>query len=388
MRFYTHYTNYRHRECNCFLSRVAIAALAPRNDGEAASLVTRLALHFQRLAKTFILILALGYGNPLLAKEQVLNLYIWGNYLPNEIIHQFTRETGIKVNLTEYDNNETMFAKIKVFKNPGYDVVAPSSYYVERIIRHNMLHRLDKSKIPNLKHLLPELLNLPFDLKNLYSLPHVWGTTGIIINKKYFPEPQIEYWRDLWNPKYKDQLMLLNDMRDVFGIALISLGYSINDDNPQHIEEAYFKLKKLLPNVKIFSIDTVPNIYIDEDATIGMAWSGDANLAKEKNQDITYIYPRDGFSLWVDNLVIIKDAPHIENAHIFINYLLRPDIAKAVAISIGYATANATTMQMMHNNNIDGPIGDIIKKGVIQLDLHDDIKHLYEKYWEKLKIDG
>ena len=334
------------------------------------------------------MILVLSYGSPLLAKEQVLNLYIWGSHIPNKVIYQFTKETGIKVNLTEYDSNETMFAKIKAFKNPGYDIVVPSSYYVVRMIEHNMLQRLDKSKIPNIKHLFSELLNLSFDPGNLYSLPHTWGTTGIIINKKYFPKPQIEYWRDLWNPKYQDQLMLLNDMRDVFSIALLSLGYSVNDDNPQHIKEAYLKLKQLLPNVKIFSIDTIPNIYIDEDATIGMGWSESANLAREKNPDITYIYPRDGFTLWIDNLAILRDAPHVENANIFINYLLRPDVDKMVTTSIGNATANATTMRMMRNNNFDGSIRDIIKKGAIQLDLSDDTKRLYEKYWERLKIDG
>ncbi len=336
----------------------------------------------------FYLILTLGcYASRILAKEQLLNIYIWGNHLPNDIVRQFTKETGIKVNVTEYDNNETMFTKIKVFKNPGYDIIAPSSYYIERMVKHDMLQKLDKSKLPNVKHIFTELLNLAYDPQNLYSLPHMWGTTGIIVNKKYFSAQKITSWKDFWNSQYRDQLMLLNDMRDVFAIALLSLGYSINDSNPRHINEAYCKLKKLLPNVKVFNIDTVPNIYIDEDAVIGMAWSGDARLAMKENTDLIYIYPREGYSIWIDNLAIIKNAPHIENAHRFINFLLRPDIAKTIATTLGYATANATAARMMKNNT-DGSIKNILEKGNIQMDLSDEVKHIYEKYWERLKIDG
>ena len=325
-----------------------------------------------------------------LGKDNVLNIYTWGNYLPNEVIYQFTKETGIKVNIIEYDNNETMFTKLKTLNKSDYDIALPSSYYVERMIKHNMLLPLDKTKLENFKHLNPLLLNQKFDSKNRYSIPYLWGTTSIIINTKYIPKGSTTKWQDFWNKKYKNQLMLLNDMRDVFSMSLLSLGYSINDQNPKHIEQAYLKLKDLLPNVKIFSIDTVPNIYIDEDAHIGMAWSGDCKLAQDENSNLEYIYPQEGFAIWVDNFVIIKNAPHEHNAYKFINFMARPDIAKKVTMIIGHSTANRSALKLLpknlQNNSVTNPSQKIIQKGKIQLDLDEETRALYEKYWEMLKI--
>lgn len=323
-----------------------------------------------------------------IAGKSDLNLYMWGNHVPAEIVRRFSKETGIRVNLTEYDSNETMFTKIKTFKNTGYDVIAPSSYYVERMAKLGILLKLDKKKLPNIRHLSPELLNLPFDPSNIYSVPQLWGTTGIIINTKYIPKNQVRFWKDLWDPRYKNQLMMLNDMREVLGMSLLALGYSINETNLKHIEEAYLRLNKLLSNIKLFSLDTVPNIYVDEDARIGMAWSGDAKAAHEENASIEYIYPEDGFAIWIDNLSIVKDAPHVENAYKFINFLLRPDIAQTVVIHLGYSTANATAIKLTKGKNADNSIRKIMKKGQIQLDLDENTRCIYEKYWEKLKIDN
>ncbi|MBU0744686.1 MAG: spermidine/putrescine ABC transporter substrate-binding protein [Gammaproteobacteria bacterium] len=326
------------------------------------------------------------------ANQNTLNIYIWGNYLPYEIANQFTKETGIKVNIIEYDNNETMYAKLKSLNNSGYDIIVPSSYYVERMSKQGMLLNLDKKKLTNLHHLNPLLLNKEFDLKNNYSIPYIWGTTGIIINTKYIDKKNVTSWQDFWNKRYKNQLMLLNDMRDVFSMSLLSLGYPINDSNEKHIEEAYFKLKQLLPNVKIFSVDTVPNIYIDEDAYIGMAWSGDCKLAQDENTNLEYIYPKEGFAIWIDSFVIIKDAPHADNAHKFINFMLRPEIAKQISVALGYSTANKDAVKLMplasQRNPILNPSKNIMRQGRIQLDLDNKTKRLYEKYWEKLKINN
>lgn len=327
------------------------------------------------------------------AEQKNLNIYAWGNYIPQKIIDQFTQETGIKVNLSEYDNNETMFAKLQASaKNSGYDIVVPSSYYVERMGKLEMLRPLDKSKLPNLHNLNPLLLNRAFDPKNKYSIPYLWGSTGIVINHKYINSKKITSWKDFWHPQYRNQLMIINDMRDAFSSALLVLGYSINDTNPQHIKQAYLKLKQLLPNIKIFSIDTVPNIYIDEDAIIGMVWSGDFRLAAAENPDLEYIYPLEGFSLWVDSFVILKDAPNVANAHKFINFMLRPINAKNVTLDIGYSTANKVATKLMsrelQQDPVNNPNKKIMQQGEIQLDLDDKTRDLYEGYWEKLKINN
>lgn len=324
------------------------------------------------------------------ANKNILNIYVWGNYLPNEIIAEFTKETGIKVNLTEFDNNETMFAKLKASSRAGYDIVMPSTYYVERMSKQGMLKPLDKNQLKNFHNINPSLLNKKFDPKNKYSIPFAWGSTGIIINNKYIDKKTITKWQDFWDPKYKDQLMMLDDMRDVFSIALLALGYSINDIDPKHIEEAYLKLKQLLPNIKIFSIDTVPNIYVDEDAVVGMAWNGDCKLAREENPHLQYIYPKEGFTIWIDSFAILKDAKNIENAHKFIEFMSRPEIAMRASLTFGHLTANQAAIKLMPKklqlDPIFNPDPQILRRGKIQPDLSAENMRLYEKYWEKLKI--
>lgn len=325
-----------------------------------------------------------------LAQQKILNIYIWGNYLPNEVIQQFTKETKIRVNIAEYDNNETMFAKLKASPQTGYDLVVPSSYYVERMAKQKMLQPLDKTKIPNISNLDPTLLKKHFDPNNDFSLPYLWGTTGIVVNTSYFPHANITKWEDLWQPQYNNQLMLLDDMREVFSIALLTLGYSINDTDPQHIKQAYLKLKALKNNVRLFNIDAVPNIYIDEDATIGMIWSGDCKLAQQENANLQYIYPQEGFAVWVDSIAIVRNAPHADNAHAFINFILRPEIAKAISLATGHSTPNTDARKLLpleiQNNPVAYPDSKILSKGMFQEDISDNVLRIYNNYWEMLKI--
>jgi len=323
------------------------------------------------------------------AGNREINVYAWSGYLPNEVLQKFTKETGITVNLSEYDSNETMYAKLKAVEQAGYDLVIPSSYFVSRMIAQNMLHKIDKSKLPNFKNLNPLFLNRAFDTTNEYSIPYLWGTGGIVINSKYIKEKDITSWQDLWNIKYKNQLLMMSDPRDVFGVALLILGYSINDTNPQHLETAYQKLRALLPNIKIFNSDAEQTIYIDEDAIIGMGWNGDVYISQQENPALKYIYPKEGFILWIDSLVIAKNAPHLENTHKFINFLLRPDIAKLISETTAYSTANLEGMKLlpekMRNNPVFNPNPEILKRGQVQVDISGAIP-LYEKYWELLKL--
>jgi spermidine/putrescine transport system substrate-binding protein len=322
------------------------------------------------------------------AADNSVNVYTWSGYIPNEVIQKFTKETGIQVNISEYDSNETMYAKLKA-SSAGYDVIIPSSYFVERMMRQNMLHKLDKSQIPNFKNLKHTLLNEPYDPNNDYSIPYLWGTTGIVVNSKYFKKGEITSWKDLWNPKYKNQLMMLNDVRDVFAMALLALGYSVNDSDPKHIERAYLKLKELLPNIKIFNSDAEQTIYIDEDAILGMGYNGDIHLTQKENPDVQFIYPKEGFTIWIDCLAVVKNAPHLANTYKFINFLLRPDVAKITSEETGYATPNEAAIKLMpkeyRGDKTINPDALTLKRGRIQSDTT-DVLPIYAKYWELLKI--
>ena len=340
-----------------------------------------------------ILAIGLLYATQTLyaADDNIVNIYTWSGVIPDSVIQQFEKETRIKVNFSTYDSNEVMYAKLKSISNHGYDVVEPSGYYIDRMRRQNMFEKLDKNKLSHYKNLNPEFLNQAFDPKNNYSLPFIWGVTGIFLNKDYHSENSISSWSDLWDTKYHDQLMLLDDSREVFSMAMRVLGYSANDENPEHIKQAYLKLKDLLPNIKIFSSAPI-SMLIDEDANVGMAWNGDLYKARQENAKLNFIYPKDGFVIWVDNFAIPKNAPHRENAYKFLNFILRPDVAKTIALDNNFPTANLAGQKLLpkeiRTNPIAYPGHDILRHGEFQTDVSDEALELYEKYWERLKMGG
>lgn len=335
--------------------------------------------------------LLFGYSSTgLAAKEEVVNVYIWANWISPHVIAQFEKETGIKVNFSTYDSNEVLYAKLRASKKSGYDVVAPSSFYVSRIVREGLLEKIDKKKLPHFINLDRYFLNKPYDPGNQYSIPFAWGVTGIFYNTHYYPGPNIQGWADFWDKKYQNQLLLLNDMREVFPIALLTLGYSVNDSDSQHLREAYLKLKKMMPNVKLFNADAVASILIDEDATIGMAWNGDIFRARKENPNIQFIFPKEGFMIWLDCLSVAKGAPHIDNAYKFINFVLRPDIASVTTLDYGFATTNARAQKFLpleiRDNPIINPPAEILQQGTILQGLSDKTLAIYEQYWEHLKM--
>jgi spermidine/putrescine transport system substrate-binding protein len=336
-------------------------------------------------------LICLTMTNSFAASENILNLYTWSGVIPDFAIQQFEKETGIKVNFSTYDSNEIMYSKLKADKNPSYDVVEPSSYYIDRMHRQDMLEKLDRSKLSNFHNLNADFLNQSYDPKSEYSIPFIWGVTGIFVNKEYHSPAKIQRWSDLWDSQFADQIMLLDDSREVFSMALRVLGYSVNDSDPEHIKQAYLKLKELLPNIKIFNSAPI-SFLIDEDATVGMVWNGDIYKAKQENSQLDFIYPKDGFVIWVDNFAIPKGAPHRDNAYKFLNFMLRADVAKSIVIDNNFPSANLAAQKLLPAEVRDNPIvypnHEVLKHGEFQTDIADEALALYEKYWERLKMGG
>ena len=326
----------------------------------------------------------------LYANENVVNVYAWSGIIPDSVLRQFEQETAIKVNFSTYDNNEVLYAKLRASPRQLYDVIEPSSYYVDRMRKQDMLEPLDKTQLSNWRNLNPDFLNSAYDPKSQFGMPFSWGVTGIFLHTRYFSSEQITQWSDLWDKQYKNQLMLLDDAREVFSMALIALGYPINNADPKQIKTAYSKLKKLMPNVKVFTSETAIPIMIDEDATLGMAWNGDVYKARLENKQLQFVFPQDGFMIWVDNLAIPKGAPHKDNALRFINFLLRADVAKTIALYNNYATTNLTAQRLLPPEIKDNPViypsSKLLRRGVIQTEVGDQAIALYEKYWEALKM--
>ena len=321
------------------------------------------------------------------AAEKVY-VYNWTEYLPESVLEQFTKETGIEVIYTTYDSNETMYAKLKLVGESGYDIVFPSTYYVSKMSREKMLQPLDHTKLPNLKDVDPAILDKPYDKGNIHSVPYMWGSTGIGINSEVVDPASVSSWSDLWKPEYKGQVLLQDDMREVFHMALRIKGYSSNTTVEKEITEAYELLKELMPNVLLFNSDSPRLPYLAGEVNIGMIWNGEAWMAQEENKNIKYVYPKEGANFWVDSFVIPKTAVNVENAHTFINFMLRPDIAKICSEENGYATPVKTAIPLLdeeiRNSPTIFPAPETVAEGEFQTDVGDAI-NIYQKYWEKLR---
>lgn len=327
--------------------------------------------------------------NPMALATKVINLYSWTDVIPQTVLSQFEQETGIHVNSNTYDSNEVMYAKLKVSKQPMYDVIYPSSFYVARMKKLGLLHPLDHKKLSNLKYIDPYFLDKKYDPRNRYSVPVGWGTTGIFYNKSQISSPPMG-WNDLWEKRWRNKLLLLNDPREVFTMAMFALGYSPNDKDPTHIKQAFDKLLELAPNIKLFASENVQSILIDDDAFLGLAWSADVYKSQIENKTLRFVYPKNGFVIWVDCLAIPSNAPHLEEAYQLMNFLMRPDVAAKMALTLNSSTTNLDGKAQLPDNIKNSPLlypsRELLRAGVFQQDVGEETIALYNAYWERLKL--
>ncbi|MCG6269998.1 extracellular solute-binding protein [Vibrio furnissii] len=325
-----------------------------------------------------------------IADDQQLYFYNWSEYIPNEVLEDFTKETGIKVIYSTYESNESMYAKLKT-QGSGYDLVVPSTYFVSKMRKEGMLREIDKSKLSHFSDLDPNYLNKPFDPDNKYSIPYIWGATGIGINTDMLDKSSVKNWGDLWDAKWEGQLMMMDDAREVFHIALSKLGYSPNTTDPKEIEAAYHELRKLMPNVLVFNSDFPANPYLAGEVSLGMLWNGSAYMAREEGAPIEIIWPEQGTIFWMDSIAIPVGAKNVEAAHKMIDFLLRPENAAKIALEIGYPTPVKTAYSLLpaefaNDPNVFPP-QSVMDSGVWQ-DEVGEAAALYEEYFQKLKVNS
>lgn len=330
----------------------------------------------------------IGLISPVQAADRELYIYIWSEYIPDQVITEFTKETGIKVNISTYDSNEAMYAKIKLV-GKGYDLIVPSSYFVGLMRDQGLLLPLDKKQLPNFKNLGKQFVNQPFDPDNSYSVPYMWGSTSIAVNTDLLGKNLVNNLADLWKPELKGKLLLPNDSREVIGLGLKVLGYPINDTDPVHLEQAYNKLKELMPSVRTFDSDSPKQALLSGEVAAGVIWNGEAFIANGENPAIAYLYPKEGFSLWLDSFCLPKGAKNITEAHLFLDYILQPEVAAIISKEMGYSSPNAKVGEHLpeevRNNPIVYPSEADTARGEFLDNLDDTTSQLYEKYWMKLK---
>ncbi|MGB3622512.1 extracellular solute-binding protein [Ketobacter sp. MCCC 1A13808] len=337
--------------------------------------------------KTVFATLLCGFTLSAQAADKLV-VYNWSEYIPEGVLEKFTKETGIEVDYSTYESNEVMYSKLKLQKGKGYDIVVPSTYYISKMGKEGLLQPIDKSKLSNLKNLNPTLMNKEYDPDNKYSVPYLWGSTGIGINVSSVDPKSITSWADLWDPKWKNKLLLTDDVREVFHMALKINGHSANSTDPEEIKQAYEKLKQLMPNVLVFNGDAPREPFMAGDVSLGMIWNGEVIMAQEEDPDIQYIYPAEGAAFWVDSFAIPSGAANAVAAHKFIDFMMRPEIAKLSSEEIGYATPNLAGLKLLEpsvrENKTIFPDEAIVAKGDFQTDVGEAMK-LYNDYWQKLK---
>lgn len=277
--------------------------------------------------------------------SNVLYVYNWGEYIEPALIEKFEKETGIKVIYDTFEQNEDMYMKVKEGGN-NYDVVVPSDYMAEKMIKQGMLEKIDYSKIPNFKYIDEKFRNLDYDPKNEYTVPYMWGTVGILYNKNKVKE-KVDSWNILWDEKYKDNIIMMNSTRDTLGVALKRLGYSMNSRNEAELEKAKESLIKQKDIVLAYLVDETKNQMANEEADLAVMYSGDAIVAKGENENLEYVIPKEGSNLWFDTLAILKNAKHKENAEKFINFLTEPENANVNADYIGYSLPSTEAKKLL-----------------------------------------
>ncbi|MFT9850540.1 ABC transporter substrate-binding protein [Aneurinibacillus sp. REN35] len=303
-------------------------------------------------AAIFIVSFALLYMTTYLNSSQgysgsnTLTIYNWGDYIDPDLVKQFEKETGIKVIYQTFDSNEAMMTKIAQ-GGTTFDVAVPSEYAISKMKEEKLLLPLDHAKLPNLKYINQRFMNLSFDKNNQYSVPYFWGTVGIIYNPEMLKGKEMTSWNDLWDEDLRNNILLVDGAREVMGMGLNSLHYSLNDTNEAHLQEAKQKLDTLTPNVKAIVGDEIKMLLANEEAAVGVVWSGDASEIMDENEKLDYVVPKEGSNLWFDNMVIPKTARNLEGAHQFINFMLEPEHAAQNAEYVGYSTPNEKAMEYL-----------------------------------------
>ena len=324
------------------------------------------------------------------SKNGQVIVYNWGEYIDPEIIDLFEEETGIDVIYEEFETNEIMYPKIQSGAI-AYDVVCPSDYMIQRMIENDLLAEINYDHIPNLKYIGDNFMKMSrqFDPENKYSVPYLWGTVGILYNKKMVDEP-VDSWGILWDKKYEDSILMQDSVRDAFAVALKYLGYSLNSTDLDELEAAKNLLIEQKPLVQAYVIDQVRDKMIGGEAALGVIYSGEALYCQQENPDLDYVIPKEGTNIWIDSWVIPKNAKNVENAEAFINFLCRPDIAKMNFDYITYSIPNTAGRDLiedesLRNSPIAFPDDSKLENCETFQFLGDDNDALYNRLWREIK---
>ena len=330
-----------------------------------------------------------------------LYVYNWGEYIDEDVISQFEEETGITVVYDLFETNEEMYPVIEAGA-VNYDVVCPSDYMIQKMRENDLLAELNFDNIPNIAQIDPAYMEMSqaFDPENKYSVPYCWGTVGILYNTKLLDElgvPAPTKWADLWDERLSGEILMQDSVRDAFMVALKKDGYSMNSESKDELEQAKQELIDQKPLVQAYVIDQVRDKMIGGEAAVGVIYSGEMLYIQDEvaslglDYDLEYVIPEEGTNLWLDSWVIPKNAKNKENAEKWIDFMCRPEIAKANFEYITYPTPNKGAFELldedMQNNKAVFPDIDSLKNSEVYKYLGDETDAVYNELWKEVKAN-
>lgn len=323
--------------------------------------------------------------------SDTLKLYNWGEYMSENLLSDFEKQFGVKVICELFDSNEMMYTKLSA--GDSYDVLVPSDYMIERLIREDQLQPIDKSLIPNMSELAKPVMNLDYDPDNTYSVPYFWGSVGIVYNHNNVPKEQVEEqgYSIMKNTDYKGHIYIYDSERDSFMMAFKALGYSANTDKEDEIQAAADWLTELNQTMDPVIVgDEVIDAMINGTKDMAIVYSGDAVTILDENEDMSYSTPKEGTNIWCDAMVIPKNAENPKLAHEFINYVLTYDASYGNSEAVGYASSNAKVLEDMSTG--DGIYAEneaYVPRASYELDeiFHDNetLRRKLSELWIKVK---
>jgi spermidine/putrescine transport system substrate-binding protein len=279
-----------------------------------------------------------------------LSVFCWSEYIPQSVIDQFSKETGIQVSVENYASNEEMLAKLMA-GGGEYDIIQPSEYVVEALIAQKLLHPIDKTKIPNLSNIAPQFLKMGFDPDNSFSVPFMAGTVGIVVNTDLIKD-DIKSFADVFKPENAGKIVVLDDAREITAWALLSQGLPINDMSDANLEKVKPLLANWIPLVKVFDSDSPKTALLNGDVSIGIVWGGEGAILLQSDPKFRWIIPAEGTHLFIDSLAIPKTAKNVNNAEAFMNFILRSDISKQISDAFPYTNPNLAARKILTEEQI------------------------------------
>ena len=296
-----------------------------------------------------------GCGTDGSQQKVTLKVYNWGEYIAPGLLEQFEEETGIHVEYDTYNDNESLYAKVKNLGSDSYDVIVPSDYMVKKMIDEDMLAPIDYNNIPNIKNLDPAFTNLSYDPEGAYSVPYLWGTVGILYDIDQTGR-ELTSMKDMFDPAFARKVCMLDSIRDTIGMTLKMQGSSMNDTDPAHLAEVRDILLEQKPNVLAYGTDELTAKVMGGTAAMAMVYSGEGIRAiEEQPENMRFVIPKEGSNLAVDAFVILKTTKNKEAAEKFINFMLDADVALKNAEETGYSTTNAAAKELLDDKIKNDP---------------------------------